>query len=94
MNMSSSKRIWIVSVLLCSPVLAQENQSQTFEWDLTEIYQSVADWEHALERVNAQIEALNAFNGTLGDSSSNLLAAMRHILMLIKRLREFMSILV
>ena len=77
MNMSSSKRIWIVSVLLCSPVLAQENQSQTFEWDLTEIYQSVADWEHALERVNAQIEALNAFNGTLGDSSSDLLAAMR-----------------
>ena len=69
MNMSSSKRIWIVSVLLCSPVLAQENQSP-FEWDLTEIYQSVADWEHALERVNAQIEALNAFNGTLGDSSS------------------------
>ena len=56
MNMSSSKRIWIVSVLLCSPVLAQENQSQTFEWDLTEIYQSVADWEHALERVNAQIK--------------------------------------
>ena len=77
MNMSSSKRIWILSVVLCSPVLAQENQSQTFEWDLTEIYQSVADWEHALERVNAQIEALNAFSGTLGDSSSDLLAAMR-----------------
>lgn len=41
-----------------------------FQWDLTGMYATDADWEKALADLDAQIDAMSAFAGTLKDAES------------------------
>lgn len=65
-------------VCLCNSQLwAQE--TVRYEWDLTDIYADVSAWEAAMEEVAARIEGLPDLQGSLGDSASAMLAALREI---------------
>ena len=47
-----------------------------YTWDLTEIYPSVDAWDAAREKVLAELEAIEARRGTLGDSAGALFEAL------------------
>ncbi|MCI5106672.1 MAG: oligoendopeptidase F [Pseudomonadales bacterium] len=65
-------------VCLCNSQLwAQE--TVRYEWDLSDIYPDVSAWEAAMEEVAARIEGLPDLQGSLGDSASAMLAALREI---------------
>lgn len=63
--------------LFNSQLWAQE--TVRYEWDLTDIYADVSAWEAAMEEVAARIERLPEFQGSLGDSASAMLTALREI---------------
>ncbi len=63
--------------LFNSQLWAQE--TVRYEWDLTDIYADVSAWEAAMEEVAARIERLPDFQGSLGDSASAMLTALREI---------------
>ncbi len=69
----------LFSCLLVSAVFAQNSDTVRYEWDLTDIYPTVADWEEAMADIADRIAALPELQGTLGDSAGSLLAALREI---------------
>jgi len=46
-------------------------------WNLEKIFPSVADWETALQGIDAKIDALEAFRGTLASSSEQAAACLK-----------------
>ncbi len=58
---------------------AQAQDTVRYEWDLTEIYASVADWEQAMADIAQRIERIPAFQGTLGQSAQSLAIALEEI---------------
>lgn len=70
-------RLTLISFFIFSANLtAQTDDSVRYEWDLSEIYASVADWENAMIEIAARVEALPDYKGTLGNSAASLYAAM------------------
>lgn len=57
----------------------QGSQPEGYIWDLADIYATVADWEEAMVELATRIEALEDYQGTLGDSPESMLAALREI---------------
>ena len=51
----------------------------TYEWDLTDIYPTVAAWEAAMENIAKRIDNLPSFKGSLGDGADSLHAALREM---------------
>lgn len=75
--MPALKALAVLCFFLGSTSLyAQSDQTVRYEWDLTEIYASVADWDSAMSEVAARIEALPDFQGTLGNSATALYEAL------------------
>lgn len=67
-----------VCVLLGSSFsIGQTEEVVRYEWDLTEIYPTIAEWEDALVAVNREIEGLEKYKGTLGNSSQAMLAGLK-----------------
>ena len=57
--------------------IGQTEEVVRYEWDLTEIYPTIAEWEDALVAVNREIEGLKKYKGTLGNSSQAMLAGLK-----------------
>ncbi len=64
---------------LCAPVLQAQEETVRYEWDLTDIYPTVAEWEAAMADIAERIADLPQLQGTLGNSADSLLAALREI---------------
>lgn len=57
---------------LPGPAQAQEAVDARYAWDLSEIYESVADWDEAREQVLERLVEIEARRGTLGESAGSL----------------------
>ena len=64
-------------LLEASTSIGQTEEVIRYEWDLTEIYPTIAEWEDALEAVNREIEDLEKYKGTLGNSAQTMLAGFK-----------------
>ena len=64
-----------------APALAQEAPEavEGYVWDLTDLYPDPAAGQAEFEAQQARVEALREYQGTLGDSASTLLQALRSI---------------
>lgn len=75
----------ILAAGMASPALAQEAvveapaATETYVWDLTDIYESPDAWATEYEKIAARISNLSDYKGTLGDSSEALATALRDI---------------
>jgi oligoendopeptidase F len=75
--MRSFNTLLVIGFLLSSASLfAQSDDTVRYEWDLTEIYASVDDWDLAMTEISARIAALPNYQGSLGNSAASMLAAM------------------
>jgi len=59
--------------------MAQSGDTLRYEWDLTDIYTTTADWEQAMEEVSIRIAELPAFKGSLGNSAQAMQQALQEI---------------
>lgn len=70
-----------IAVSLAMPVssvsatMVQENEQEQISWDLTDLYPTLDAWNTERERVNAEIQTIAQYRGTLGNSAESLLAA-------------------
>lgn len=75
----------ILAAGMASPALAQEAvveapaETETYVWDLTDIYSTVEDWDREYMRISAHIADLADYKGTLGNSAEDLAVALRDI---------------
>ena len=60
---------------LSSSAFAQSADNEQIEWDLTDLYPTLDAWNAERERVNAKIQTISTYEGTLGNSAESLLAA-------------------
>ncbi|MGI9249634.1 MAG: oligoendopeptidase F [Pseudohongiellaceae bacterium] len=68
----------ITTLLLCTQLWAQSSTPITYEWDLTDIYPSINEWEEAMEDIAERIDELPNYQGTLNDNAAALHTALRH----------------
>ena len=54
---------------------AQPNSEEQIVWDLTDLYPTLDAWNAERERVNAEIQTIGTYQGTLGNDAKSLLAA-------------------
>jgi len=69
----------LAGLVAVSPAWSQSEDTIRYEWDLTDLYPSVAAWEDAMSEVAVRIAGLPDFQGTLGDSAEAMLSALREI---------------
>ncbi len=55
----------------------RREQDPKFQWRLSDLYEDTAAWERALQEAQAQIAAIEAYRGRLGESADTLLAVLR-----------------
>ena len=73
---------FILSFLLVLPALtacAQESEPERYEWDLTDLYASVDDWEAAFTDLQNRLQDVDDYRGTLGDSAQSMSDALGFI---------------
>lgn len=63
------------AIIVGSPAQAQETADEQIRWDLTDLYPTLDAWNAERERVNAEIQTIAQFEGTLGNNAQSLLAA-------------------
>ncbi len=68
-----------IAALVFQPVLAQEEAAidPRYQWDLTELYPTVEDWNQARDEVMADFDKIEARHGTLGESADSLYQSYR-----------------
>lgn len=54
---------------------AQNGDDQQIEWNLADLYPSLDAWNAERERINAEIQTVAQYEGTLGNSAQSLLTA-------------------
>ncbi len=69
----------VCRVVLAVNSVAQSGDPVSYEWDLTEIYSVLDDWEQAMVQLDQRIQELPAYAGTLGGSAQTLLQALSAI---------------
>ncbi|OUY01632.1 oligoendopeptidase F [Ponticaulis sp.] len=57
----------------------EAESSETYVWDLTDLYETPEAWTAEFEAMQAQVATLSEFQGTLGESSESLALALRTI---------------
>lgn len=67
--------IGIAETANLATVLAQNSQQEQIVWDLTDLYHTLDAWNAERERINAEIQTISAYQGTLGNSAASLLTA-------------------
>lgn len=55
----------------------RREQDPKFQWRLSDLYEDTGAWERALQEAQAQIAAIEAYRGRLGESADTLLAVLR-----------------
>ena len=58
---------------------APDAESETYVWDLSDIYETPEAWAAAYEVQEARVEALSGIKGTLGDSAASLSSGLHEI---------------
>lgn len=78
---STLARFLLLGTLCLVPLsaLGQDDDTIRYEWDLTDLYPTVADWEAAMTGIAARIAELPEFQGSLGNSPQAMLRALREI---------------
>jgi oligoendopeptidase F len=66
-------------VLLLVPAAARAADEPRANWDLTDLYQTDADWKAAFEALRKSVDELPKYRGTLGKSAHGMLAALSAI---------------
>ena len=61
--------------IIPASAIAQDAEDAQISWDLTDLYPTLDAWNAERERLNAEIQTIPRFVGTLGDSAQSLLAA-------------------
>ena len=56
---------------------AREEIEEQYKWNLTDIYNSIEEWEADFRWINDNLEGYKKFEGTLGDSSEQLLKCLK-----------------
>lgn len=56
----------------------RREQDPKFQWRLSDLYEDTGAWERALQEAQAQIAAIEAYRGRLGESADTLLAVLRN----------------
>ena len=56
----------------------RQEQDPKLQWRLSDLYENTAAWERALQEAQAQIPAIEAYRGRLGESADTLLAVLRN----------------
>lgn len=56
----------------------RREQDPKFQWRLSDLYEDTGAWERALQEAQAQIAAIEAHRGRLGESADTLLAVLRN----------------
>ena len=72
--------------------MKREEIANEFKWDMSDIYASVEAWEADYEKVNASLEKIRSFQGTLGDSAERLAKMQQtcdEIMMMMEKLHVF-----
>jgi oligoendopeptidase F len=60
-----------------SQTLERDQVEDKYKWDLTDIYPTVEAWQADVDMLNTEVEKLDEFKGTLGESSESLLKALQ-----------------
>ena len=55
----------------------RREQDPKFQWRLSDLYEDTGAWERALQEAQAQVAAIEAHRGRLGESADTLLAVLR-----------------
>lgn len=55
----------------------RQEQDPKLQWRLSDLYENTAAWERALQEAQAQIAAIEAYRGRLGESADTLLTVLR-----------------
>lgn len=55
----------------------RQEQDPKLQWRLSDLYENTAAWERALQEAQAQIAAIEAYRGRLGESANTLLTVLR-----------------
>ena len=55
----------------------RREQDPKFQWRLSDLYEDTGAWERALQEAQAQVAAIEAHRGQLGESADTLLAVLR-----------------
>lgn len=55
----------------------RREQDPKFQWRLSDLYEDTGAWERALQEAQAQIAAIEAYRGRLGESADTLLTVLR-----------------
>jgi oligoendopeptidase F len=69
-----------------SQTLERKDVPEKYKWNLADIYPTVEAWQADVDMLNADIEKLAEFKGTLGESSESLLKALQVSNSLVKTL--------
>lgn len=56
----------------------RREQDPKFQWRLSDLYEDTGAWERALQEAQAQIAAIEAYRGRLGESADTLLTVLRN----------------
>lgn len=56
----------------------RQEQDPKLQWRLSDLYENTAAWERALQEAQAQIAAIEAYRGRLGESADTLLTVLRN----------------
>jgi len=82
MNFQRKLAILLTTITCLTWISTAQAQNDSFEpytWDLTELYPSLEAWEAERNSLLEQIESINDFRGTLGNSAESLHTAMRAV---------------
>jgi oligoendopeptidase F len=66
----------ICFIFAASGLFSQSDDTVRQQWDLTEIYASVEDWDRAMTEIAGQVENLDQYKGTLGNSAGSMTVAL------------------
>ena len=66
----------ICFIFAASGLFSQSDDTVRQQWDLTEIYASVEDWDRAMTEIAGQVENLDQYKGTLGNSAGSMADAL------------------
>lgn len=66
-------------LLGCMFAVAQNDDSEGYVWDLTDLYPNADAWESAFDTVSERIEKLPDYKGTLGDNAAAMSRALTEI---------------
>lgn len=67
---------FLISFITVAQPLERDQVEDKYKWNLSDIYPSVAAWQADVDMLNAEVEKLADFKGTLSSSSASLYNAL------------------